>query len=118
VRGRPATTAPAGSRGCRPARPRRAASSRGRAALRARSFLVVLDVIVARLGVVLGIDVRGSGVVAGVVRAVGGVFRTGELGRDRGICLGERVGEIAKDVGRVVELDELFGAGEAPPLPL
>ena len=34
------------------------------------------------------------------------------LRRDRGIRLGEGVGQVAEDVGRVVELDELFGAGQ------
>ena len=39
-----------------------------------------------------------------------------ELRGDRRERLGERVGEVAEDVGRVVELDELVGAGQRPPL--
>ena len=47
-------------------------------------------------------------------RLVGGLRRIlGGHGRER---LGERVGEVAEHVGRVVELDELLGAGERPPL--
>ena len=38
-------------------------------------------------------------------------------GADRREGLGERVGQVAEDVGRVVELDELVGAREHPPLP-
>ena len=39
-----------------------------------------------------------------------------ELGRDGREGLGERVGQVAEDVGRVVELDELLGARQRPPL--
>ena len=39
-----------------------------------------------------------------------------ELGRDRRERLGERVGQVAEDVGRVVELDDLVGVDEVPPL--
>ena len=39
-----------------------------------------------------------------------------ELGRDGRERLGERVGEVAEDIGRVVELDQLVGAAERPPL--
>ena len=41
-----------------------------------------------------------------------------EVRRDRREGLGERVGEVAEDVGRVVELDEVVGAGELAPLAL
>ena len=41
-----------------------------------------------------------------------------ELRRDRRVGLGQRVGQVAEDVGRVVELDELVGAVERPPLAL
>jgi hypothetical protein len=41
-----------------------------------------------------------------------------ELRRDRRVGLGERVGEVAEDVGRVVVLDELVGRVERPPLVL
>ena len=37
----------------------------------------------------------------------------GQLRRDRRERLGERVGQVAEDVGRVVELDELLGAARA-----
>ena len=39
-------------------------------------------------------------------------------GRHRRERLGQRVGQVAEDVGRVVELDELLGAGQGPPLPV
>ena len=56
---------------------------------------------------------RGCG-----IRTTGAIRGVGELRRDRRIRLGEGIGQIAEDVGRVVELDELIGACEAPPLPL
>ena len=88
--------------------------------------------IVTRCGsssAVVGVGVRRLGVSAsaspsrprlGVVGfvAVAVVRAAASSGATDGIRLGERLGEVAEDVGRVVELDQLVGAVERPPLAL
>ena len=88
--------------------PRRAACSRGRLVLRLRG-------VVGSSGSSSAVGRRPSlGVVA--VGLVAVVLVVGSLRRDRREGLGERVGQVAEDVGRVVELDEVVGAVERPPL--
>ena len=73
---------------------------------------------------VVGLGVGGLGVAfdpgglrrGDLVATAGAIRRTRELGRDRRERLGQRVGEVAEDIGRVVELDQLVGAAERPPL--
>ena len=107
ARDTPAATGRAGSPGSRPAPPRRAASSRGRLVLR----VVVVGARPRRprrrRRSALAASAPASS--ASPVAVVG----ARELGRDRREGLGERVGQVAEDVGRVVELDELVGAGRA-----
>ena len=48
-------------------------------------------------------------------RAVRPLAVVAELWRDARIGLGDRLGEVAEDVGRVVELDDVLGLLELPP---
>ena len=69
-----------------------------------------------RLAVGVGVGRLGAGL-SGLARCRSPT-RPGSSGRDRRERLGERVGQVAEDVGRVVELDQLVGAAERPPLVL
>src|SRR6476646_3232716 len=98
-------TGPGGSPGSRPARSERAASSPAGVVLR----LGLVGLITVVLVVVFGVRVRVRiGVRLGGIPVRPVAFEGRQLRRDRRERLGERVGEVTEDVGRVVVLDELL----------
>ena len=110
-------TGPGRPRGARraPRRPRASAPRAGGSGL-ASDDRSAAPVAVDRLGaIVVGRRPRRppSAALRASASSAAASSSSSRSGRDARERLGERVGEVAEDVGRVVELDELVGAGRA-----